>query len=694
MTNYERDYQSAESPAPMEGVYVIDAPDLEGEPEEVEKRLLDKINKGIKTCQPYRDELWRTSEKSRDYYVGKQIKDGDLYEGETKIVDNRIFTSIETLVPLIVKNLSEPILTLTPINKRTSQLGEKLRNYIYNDLFLGAWDMKTMHSQAVRAHFTDRYACYKIFYDTERECIDVELVPRGRMYVLKEARNECVAPYLIELIDSTYGEVCEKFPDKEQAVYELINKGQKVDENSPIRYYEYWENEFVAWKFKNVLLGYDKNPNYNWENKKMNQFVGPKMPYIFLRENNFGDSIIDPISKVEQVVGLQDGINKRKRQIEQNADFGNGMLIGSGDFMTKESLDKIDFTAKSKLFIQKGVPSQALTFFTGRAFDQGIMTDLTASQNEIDNILGTHPATRGLAGTNQRTLGATMMLKSADSGRLETIERSIATVDQALYEWSLQLMYVFYTKKHPIMSIGKTGDIKTMSELQRKNFIVNSELKDVKIVVKTEINVGKDDSERKVEALNLFKLGCLSTKDLLKILGYPNPETLAQNAAMQQLKPDMVYPMLNNDEPFDVEAIEHTELLQAGTDISAPRYLTQTRDISMLNSHIATHTDYIKGVEIEENLEPYEQMLSENQKKYNVHVKQENDLLRALLAQQQQMQPMGQGGNMAPPVNQPQSVGPTVQQTPNTGMQQNPMPRPPGVPNLGAGMQTSNMPLR
>jgi hypothetical protein len=227
------------------------------------------------------------------------------------------------------------------------------------------------------------------------------------------------------------------------------------------------------------------------------------------------------------------------------------------------------------------------------------------------------------------------------------------------------------------MTLGKTGDIKTMSELQRKNFIVNSELKDVKIVVRTEINVGKDDSERKVEALNLFKMGCLSTKDLLRILGYPNAETLAQNAAMQQMKPDAMYPMLNQDEPFDVEAINHTELLLAGTDISQPQYLTQTRDVTMLNSHIATHTDYLKGVEIEEDLIPYESMMSDNQKKYNMHVKQENDLLRALLAQQQAMGQMPHQNGM-PSTGEPQPAGqsPMLPQGENVGMQANPMPQP------------------
>ena len=192
MTNSSnRELIHATSMPPQEDVYIIDAPNLKSKnKDEIEVELLEKINKAIAHTQAYRDELWAISEKGRQYYLGNQVKDWDLYEGETKQVDNRIFTSIETLIPLTVKNLSEPIFTITPINKRTTQLKEKLRNYLYNDLYLGEWDMKTTHAQGIRSKFTDRYAAYKIFYNFEKQCIDVELVPRGRLFVPREARDE------------------------------------------------------------------------------------------------------------------------------------------------------------------------------------------------------------------------------------------------------------------------------------------------------------------------------------------------------------------------------------------------------------------------------------------------------------------------------------------------------------------------
>lgn len=688
MTNPQnRELILATSIPPEENVYVIDTPDFKSKDEKlIEVELLEKINKAIQHCQAYKEELWNVSEKGRQYYQGNQVKDWDLYEGETKQVDNRIFTSIETLIPLTVKNLSEPIFTLTPINKRTTQLKEKLRNYLYNDLYLGEWDMKTTHAQAVRTYFTDRYAAYKIFYNFEKECLDVTLVPRGRLYVPREARNEDGLPYLVELVRETVGDLLTKFPDKKDELIELIGKGKPIDINSPIDYFEYWENEIIAWKYKNIVLGWDKNPTFNWDNPLNNHFKTPKIPYVFLRQVNFGDSIIDPTSMVEQVLGLQDGINKRKRQIENNADLGNGMLISSGDFTTKESFDKIDYSPKSKLWLSKGIPSQAVHIETGRAFDQGIFQDMKESQNEIDNILGTHPATRGGATPNTRTLGAQMMLKTADSGRLETLMRAISTVDKALYDWAIQLMYVFYTEKHPIMSLNQSGDLRKMSELQRKNFISAEEFKNTVIRIRTEINVGKDSSEAKVEAINLFKLGCLSNKDLLKILGYPNAETLAQNAMMEKVKPDQVYPLMNAEEPFDVEAINHTELMLAGEDITQPQFLTQTQDINMLNNHLKTHLDYIQGVEIEQDLEMFADILPDNQKIYSEHIRLENEMLKQMLMMQQQMgqmQPQIQG---QPQQTQTGGVGGGIQQTPNTGVQSNPMPQVPNSTGLTSGL--------
>lgn len=66
----------------------------------------------------------------------------------------------------------------------------------------------------------------------------------------------------------------------------------------------------------------------------------PKIPYIIFNVDNIGLRILDDTSALEQAKSLQDELNKRKRQISNNADlFGNPRLIGVG--MDTDQADSI-----------------------------------------------------------------------------------------------------------------------------------------------------------------------------------------------------------------------------------------------------------------------------------------------------------------------------------------------------------------
>ena len=72
------------------------------------------------------------------------------------------------------------------------------------------------------------------------------------------------------------------------------------------------------------------------ESSKTNHFECRKKPYVFLTVFNLGKRPFDDTSIIEQVLPIQDNINKRKRQIDVNVDSINGGNIISGDHFTKE----------------------------------------------------------------------------------------------------------------------------------------------------------------------------------------------------------------------------------------------------------------------------------------------------------------------------------------------------------------------
>jgi hypothetical protein len=54
---------------------------------------------------------------------------------------------------------------------------------------------------------------------------------------------------------------------------------------------------------------------------------------------NTTDHAYDDTTILEQGIGLQNWINKRKRQIGENADAANGVWVTSGDFISQEEFD-------------------------------------------------------------------------------------------------------------------------------------------------------------------------------------------------------------------------------------------------------------------------------------------------------------------------------------------------------------------
>lgn len=634
-------------PEPMEGVVKY-----EGTPELDEESLKKRIDQRMASCKKFYDELWTVSENTRKYWQGQQINETDIYEGESRVIINRIFLSMETIVPIVLARDPEPRVEIFPRGTKVNQLKDKLTRHL-DDLWNIEWEMPVRLANIVRQLMTDRFAAVKYYWDPESKLMKVCLLPRGTLMFPEKVKSVDDSPFIIEKVTERLGDILQKFPDKEEELFNELGANPDMSDDSMVTYIEYWEDDMVVWKYKKCLLGVAKNPNYNYDKPEANVFFKPKKPYEFLTYLNFGDSIVDPVSLVEQAISLQDNINKRKRTIELNASLGNGKLVASGDFMDKESFDKITNDPQEKVFMEKGDPSKGLFFFTGRAFDPGIFNDMQDSINQIDNIMGTHATTRGERSSNE-TLGGRMLLKDSDTGRLDLLTRNVAAFKQRLMNDAIQMIYVYYTEPQPILTLPHEENIYDLTEKDLENTLASEDLigKKIRVVIDPNSSTPESRIALKAQALQLFQLGALSIKDLHEALDNPHPEQLARNAVMEKADPTFVYPLAKDGESFDLDAITHMKMLfDEGIDISQEMYISTDQDPEKLSRHIRTHTDYLRGIEVDEDLALVDDIGSQTLEILRLHIDRENKLLKimAINLMNSQQSPLQQGASGMPP---------------------------------------------
>lgn len=609
-----------------------------------ESDIVKKIQSRKKKEMDNYNRLSKRTDINRAYWRGDQINEDDLYEGENKRVVNKVFQSVETIVPIITRKTPEPIVTIIPRSQKTLNLQQKTSLYLKDQ-----WEivdkMQQQQQVSVRNLINSGYTFGKYYWDEDENRAGHVVVPPKAIIFPKTAKSVEDAPFIIEFVRSSIKSLKTNFPEKADEIDKKMRFKSGASEDSIITYLEYWEDHKVCWIFEDIYLGSRKNPHYDYENPKKNHFRKPKKPYILMNFLNFGESIADETTLVEQVLTLQDGINKRKRQIELNAEFANGKWIAAGNSMDREDFDNID-TDTHKIYLDGAdTISGAIDVFYGRGMDSGVYNDMSHSEGEIDNIFGTHSTTRGERETQETATGRAI-LKESDYGRIDLITRNYEQYAEDYYDANIQLLKVHLDTQHPLHSLPSDNDPTRLSQKDKETYIISDDYDDykVKVLVKSGSAAPRDEIVEKSEAIELTTRGLMSLEDMYDILGYSNPKKMARNAFLQQNQPDLLFPELTNPEKFEPFAILHTEIIQnyeEGDNIDIQPF--DSKDIESYQKHIDTHNDYLRGIEIDDNLVPFDDLEIGYKQVLAQHIEQETLILEEMIrAEDEKRAAMGQ----------------------------------------------------
>jgi len=624
-----------------------------------DKDLITEINKRLDLGKKLRDNIViKKGNLNWDYYKGQHAVK-TLSDGKSKIVKNIIFRNIETIVPILTSNTPEP-----RIFHPNKLFTEKLRKIL--TLRWEVFDKMLEKSRKTIRHNAIRYlGALKVRYDTEYNDICWELVNPKHLIIDPDATYLYDCKWVAQLVKGyTVKEVIEKYPYGKEKLLKTLGIKSEDDKKlgSEISFIEFSTPDFTVWKYNYIILDKQENQNYDFEGVstfdevgketkiRYNIFKKPIVPYIFFQLFNIENEesgIYGNTSLIEQAIPLQDNVNKRKRQVDENADEANGTLVGSGDYISFAQFQKLKGEATERVWVEKGDARMAISRLSGNPLQNYVLNDMYDSQGEIDNIMGSHSTTRGEGRQGETTATERVMEKQQDYGRIDDIVKAYEDFSEDYFNMTLQMMLVHYKDVH-LFPIEQEDDIEVSREILIKEFskifkYKDSELRGGKyeveykyvppvVMVKRGSTLPTDDITKRVSAIELWSKGGIDPISLHEELNDPNPELKAKRLFLFKNNPQLLFPELaqySQTEGITPEGkytegmIADTEAIQKGQE---PGVNKEMSNPATGQSHLVSHNTYIDSSE-------FEQADQQFKARYIAHVKAEIDFMKQQMAQ-------------------------------------------------------------
>ena len=527
-------------------------------------RVLDlKENEAAKLTDKIR--LTERRKDTNDYWQGKQIDKKMLYNWQVPYVDNVIFRDTETILPIAVSKVPDIIVSNPSEDQQKRQRAEKLQQVL--DFRVNSRYVRAVLRKTARHVLLDFIGIIKCRWDRIKQTFVFEAIRPSNVILDPTAvpsqfgMSSESFDYIAEWIEEPIKVVIAKFPDKKEEIFrraegKAIIRGTERQLANKMRYQEIWFTwydddgmpfEAVCWRHNDLILGKMRNPYWDYEGEEketgeedpftgepltqkvfFNHFSRPTKPYIIVNHQSTGASgPFDDTSVVEQVIPLQDVVNKRGRQITELADKANPKKIISTDFMSKDEATEITDDPQESI-IGAGRVGDGFTYVPGIPPNPVLFQDLVQNRLEIDNIIGAHSTTRGERVPEESGI-ARQITREGDFGRIDDfVFQVIEPAADEMANWMVQFMKVFGTAEQFTQVLGQDGQTEFV-EFDRDSI-------DDGINIMVEAST-VDKTERRATATQLAASGSIDPLTLFEDLDAKNPKERARRLALMNADP-------------------------------------------------------------------------------------------------------------------------------------------------------------
>jgi hypothetical protein len=227
---------------------------LDLDDEEIAELIGNRVEDAVKWWDKELN-LTEVRKKGEEYYLNKPFDEDELYDHEVPYKENRIFTAIETLIPMITSQPAEPIVTEAQDTDESRQLAMDFSNVLlalYEDLHIKAkLGLVARHLMSGK-----RVGVLKYYFDpdggrlkadgTRMGKLRVDVVRPEKIVFEQESTDPENVTLICEYMTSSIEKLIQRFPKKKDEIFKKysIVKGTKKQLQKIVGYQEVWFTYF------------------------------------------------------------------------------------------------------------------------------------------------------------------------------------------------------------------------------------------------------------------------------------------------------------------------------------------------------------------------------------------------------------------------------------------------------------------
>lgn len=586
------------------------------------------------------------------YFLGDQLNETEYVARDIRYKDNRLFTGVRAILSYATGQLAKPELTPSKSDKVYLKGARDLQMALYQHSLDEKADRKF---RAATMNLVIRKRGYlKLRWDPNAGLdgdVVTEVCNPEDIIIDRNAKYLDNPNVIYHRLRCSVDELCMKFPDKTDEIKKAfgIVQGRFTQMSRYVTYFEAWftyidknkPKEGVCWFIPDVDIILDKQPNPNWiytgsdkKDKETNLLSCPPKPFVSMNYINMGESYIDETSLFEQAKSQQEMINRRGRQIMENADYVNGRWVASKDAFNEEDAQKLVNKGPRTVALASGQDiSKALINVGAQEMSQYAVNTLYDARSEVDNILGTPAQFRGAQPQQQDTATRDLMVKQQAGALQDDLVLAVSDAAETYYKIKLQMFRAFFDEDHWFTCKG--GDGKYVYIMLNGNNIDAN----VKIGVQTDSMLPLDKNQLRSTAMDLWQAGnAIDYLTLMEDLGLPDPEVRTERYLKQQLDPQGY--------------LKSVELNQIDTDAEADiQLIIDGKEPEERDNYSADYLNYFSGVMASNRFAKLDQKMQTQLTEYLMaiqHIANNSANLQALLLDEADMLPLGGAAPQTP----------------------------------------------
>lgn len=539
--------------------------------------LVAMLDRNIETSKSHWNgkdfKLEQTTKENERWYYGRQVSDQeDEYEdNENLTLDNRIFSSIRTVIPYTTTRVTEPEVYPSSNSVAAKKFAEDFEKALHSK----AQKEKTKKKlkSALEDAIIRRRGYMKPRYDAAtKNWFKLEYIPCESVIVDHKAKPGEEPRYVRCLLDKSIEDLCTMFPDMEAAIYAVFNvsdstpKAQMQESHEINEDWAFVKDEkgqldlIVCWNYRKVAMGAVKDPN--WRYGKTNFLDNHMIPLIFVNVLNDGRSHVDKTSYVEQSKYLQKTIDNRSKQIGENAGLGNiGMPVVDSAALADDQAQYITYMPDQVLELDvtsagKNSINDVFTTWKAGTLSPDVYNDRTDAIAGVQNAFGASAVQQGNQ-TENNTLGQDELLRDQSMGRQQEIVDAIDEAMERTYQLEAQFLLVYGDEDELFKLTGENSQFDYVI-MHTPDLDTNAE-----IGVKAGTSMPVDRAQRRATANAAAGIQMIDPLSYWEIMDEPNAQKIAKRLVDWTADPAS-FLKDTQEEVFNRDAYVDLEMLKMG----------------------------------------------------------------------------------------------------------------------------------